>query len=110
MSAVRPRIDAALEHGLSNALIESVNTKIPLITRIAFGFRSATTLIALIMLSLRGHRPSYPGASNHGSVSSDAKYGGLEGLASRPDTGVRPMHSDSNLDNRANGRPSLVCC
>jgi transposase len=61
ISAVRPHIDAALEHGLSNALIESVNTKIRLITRVAFGFRSATALIALVMLSLGGHRPVLPG-------------------------------------------------
>jgi transposase len=61
ISAVRPHIDAALEHGLSNALIESVNTKIRLITRVAFGFRSATALIALVMLSLGGHRPALPG-------------------------------------------------
>jgi transposase len=66
ISAVRPHIDAALEHDLSNALIESVNTKIRLITRVAFGFRSATALIALAMLSLAGapthstraHRPT----------------------------------------------------
>lgn len=31
---------AAIEHGLSNGRIESVNTKIRLITRVAFGFRS----------------------------------------------------------------------
>ena len=34
----RTQILAAIEHGLSNGLIESVNTKIRLITRIAFGF------------------------------------------------------------------------
>ncbi len=33
ISAARSRIDAALEHELSNASIESVNTKIRLITR-----------------------------------------------------------------------------
>ena len=75
ISAVRPYIDAALEHGLSNALIESVNTKIRLITHIAFGFRSATALIALIMLSLAGHRPVL-GASTHGSVSRAGFTGG----------------------------------
>lgn len=36
----RARILAAIEHGLSNGLIESTNTKIRLITRIAFGFHS----------------------------------------------------------------------
>jgi transposase len=52
---------AAIEHGLSNGRIESVNTKIRLITRIAFGFRSPDALIALAMLSLGGHRPTLPG-------------------------------------------------
>ena len=35
-----PSILAAIEHGLSNARNESVNTKVRLITRIAFGFKS----------------------------------------------------------------------
>ncbi len=52
---------AAIEHGLSNGRIESVNTKVRLITRIAFGFRSPDALIALAMLSLGGHRPTLPG-------------------------------------------------
>jgi hypothetical protein len=45
----------------SNALIESVNTKIRLLTRIAFGFRSPRALIATAMHSLGGHRPILPG-------------------------------------------------
>ena len=61
ITAVRDRIDAALEHGLSNALIESVNTKIRLLTRLAFGFRSPDALIGLAMLSLGGHKPVLPG-------------------------------------------------
>ena len=52
---------AAIEHGLSNGRIESVNTKIRLITRVAFGFRSPDALIALAMLNLGGHRPVLPG-------------------------------------------------
>jgi transposase len=52
---------AAIEHGLSNGRIESVNTKIRLITRVAFGFRSPEALIALAMLNLGGHRPTLPG-------------------------------------------------
>jgi len=52
---------AAIEHGLSNGRIESVNTKIRLITRIAFGFRSPEALIALAMLNFGGHRPILPG-------------------------------------------------
>jgi len=31
---------AAIEHDLSNGRIESLNTKIQLVTRVAFGFRS----------------------------------------------------------------------
>jgi transposase len=52
---------ASIEHGLSNGLIESVNTKIRLITRMAFGFASPDALIALAMLNLGGHRPTLPG-------------------------------------------------
>ncbi|MGO1289835.1 ISL3 family transposase [Brevibacterium linens] len=57
----RGRILAAIEHGLSNGLIESTNTKIRLITRIAFGFKSPEALIALALLTLGGHRPALPG-------------------------------------------------
>jgi len=57
----RARILAAIEHNLSNGLIESTNTKIRLITRIAFGFKSPDALIALALLSLGGHRPALPG-------------------------------------------------
>jgi transposase len=64
ITAVRDKIHAALEHSLSNALIESVNTKIRLLTRIAFGFRSPHALIALAMLSLAGHRPVLPSRPN----------------------------------------------
>ena len=38
----RAGIQATLLHGLSNGLVESVNTKLRLLTRIAFGFRSQT--------------------------------------------------------------------
>ncbi len=51
---------AAIEHGLSNGRIESVNTKIRLITRVAFGFRSPDALIASARLNLGGHRPVLP--------------------------------------------------
>ncbi len=57
----RAAIDATLDNGLSNALIESTNTKIRLLTRIAYGFRSAKALIALALLALGGHRPDLPG-------------------------------------------------
>lgn len=57
----RSRILASIEHNLSNGLIESTNTKIRLITRMAFGFKSPQALIAMAMLSLGGHRPVLPG-------------------------------------------------
>ena len=57
----RAAILASIEHGLSNGRVESMNTKIRLITRIAFGFESPTPLIAPAMLSLGGHKPILPG-------------------------------------------------
>jgi transposase len=57
----RAAIDAALDSGLSNARTESTNTKIRLLTRVAFGFHGPAPLIALAMLSLGGHRPVLPG-------------------------------------------------
>ena len=56
----RAAIDAALDHGLSNALIESTNTKIRLLTRVAFGFHGPEPLIALAILALGGHKPNLP--------------------------------------------------
>lgn len=57
----RQSILASIEHGLSNGRIESMNTKIRLMTRIAFGFKSPQALISLAMLSLGGHKPVLPG-------------------------------------------------
>jgi transposase len=51
----------AIEHNLSNGRTESINTKIRLRTRMAFGFKNPDALIALIMLALGGHRPTLPG-------------------------------------------------
>ena len=56
----RAAIDDALDHGLSNALIESTDTKIRLLTRVAFGFHGPEPLIALAMLALGGHKPNLP--------------------------------------------------
>jgi transposase len=58
--AHRAGINAALTHGLSNARVESVNTKLRLLTRIAFGFRSPEALVALAMLDLGGLCPPLP--------------------------------------------------
>ncbi|SNY34744.1 Transposase [Paractinoplanes atraurantiacus] len=53
-------IIAAITNRLSNALVESTNTKIRLIIRRGFGFHSAHAIIALAMLTLGGHRPELP--------------------------------------------------
>jgi transposase len=61
VAAHRASIQAALTEGLSNGLVESTNTKIRLLTRVAFGFKSPEALIALAMLSVGGLRPPLPG-------------------------------------------------
>lgn len=57
----RAAIDANLEHGLNQGLIESTNTKIRLLTRIAYGFHGPQPLIALALLALGAHPPRLPG-------------------------------------------------
>ncbi|MEU0837827.1 ISL3 family transposase [Streptomyces sp. NPDC005969] len=54
-------ICAALTTGMSNGLIESTNTKTRLIIRRGFGFHTADAIIALVMLTLAGDRPTLPG-------------------------------------------------
>jgi transposase len=65
---VRAAIEAALKHGLSNARVEGLNTRMQLLTRVAFGFHSSGALIALAMLKLGGFCPSLPGRATHGYV------------------------------------------
>lgn len=57
----RTAIEAALTHGLTNARVESCNTKIRLLQRVAFGYRDADALIAMAMLDLGGCCPDLPG-------------------------------------------------
>jgi transposase len=57
----RAPILAAIEHDLSNAISESVNTRIRLRNRIAFGIKDPDALISLLMLTLSGHAPRLPG-------------------------------------------------
>lgn len=57
----RDRILSAIEHNLSNGRVESVNTKIRVLTRVAYGFHTAQALISLAMLTLGRHRPELPG-------------------------------------------------
>nr|QIY77592.1 ISL3 family transposase [Streptomyces sp. RLB1-33] len=57
----RDAIVNAIIERLSNGLIESTNTKTRLIIRRGFGFRTADAIIALVMLTLAGDRPTLPG-------------------------------------------------
>jgi transposase len=54
-------VEAALLHNLSNALVESTNTKLRVLTRLAYGFREPEHLIALALLDRGGYCPSLPG-------------------------------------------------
>jgi len=56
-----PGIEAAMRHKLSNALIESTNTKLRVLHRMAFGFKKPEHLIALALLDRGGYCPSLPG-------------------------------------------------
>jgi transposase len=56
----RTGILATIQHGLSNARVEAINTQIRLITRRAFGFHTPDALIALAMLSLADLCPPLP--------------------------------------------------
>jgi transposase len=58
--AHKVRIYASIAHGLSNARVESINARIRLLTRMAFGFHSPEALIALAMLHLGGLCPPLP--------------------------------------------------
>jgi len=56
-------IEAAMLNDLSNALIESTNTKIRVLHRMAFGFAKPEHLIALALLDRGGYCPELPGRS-----------------------------------------------
>jgi transposase len=56
----RAGILAAIQHGLSTARVEAINTQLRLITRRAFGFHTPDALIALAMLSLTDLCPPLP--------------------------------------------------
>jgi transposase len=54
-------IEAALLNDLSNALVESTNTKLRVLHRMAFGFKDPEHLIALALLDRGGYCPPLPG-------------------------------------------------
>ncbi len=57
----RAAIDATFEHGLSNARVEGLNTRLRLVSRLAFGFHNPLAFISLGMLKLGGLCPDLPG-------------------------------------------------
>jgi len=57
----RADIEATLQHAVNNGRVESLNTKVRLIARRAFGFHSAPALIAMSELTLGGLCPPLPG-------------------------------------------------
>ncbi|MBK6311248.1 MAG: transposase [Candidatus Microthrix sp.] len=48
------------DHGLSNALIESTNTKIRVLTRMAYAIQNTRSAHRPALLSLGGYRPDLP--------------------------------------------------
>ena len=61
--SIRDNLDgiySALLNQLSNGRLEAMNTKLRLLTRLAFGFHSHRPLIALAMLKLGGLAPTLP--------------------------------------------------
>jgi transposase len=62
--AHRDAIHVSIEHDLSNGLVESVNTKLRLLTRMAFGYADPHALIGLGLLALGGLCPPLPGRAN----------------------------------------------
>lgn len=61
MHRYRGDIANTLTYRLSNGRVEAINTKIRLLTRIAFGFKSVDALIALVKLHLCGYQLDLPG-------------------------------------------------
>lgn len=57
----RDSILASIKHELSNGRIDSMSTKIRLITRMASGFKSSEALISLATLSLAGQKTTFLG-------------------------------------------------
>jgi transposase len=56
-----PAIQATLTEQLSNAIVESTNTKLRLLMRVAFGYRDTDALIAMALLDRGGACPPLPG-------------------------------------------------
>jgi transposase len=64
VAAHREAIHISIDHDLSNGLVESVNTKLRLLTRMAFGYADPYALIGLGPLALGGLCPPLPGRTS----------------------------------------------
>jgi len=62
-----PIVATLTNDGLSNALIESTNTELRLLTRMTYGFKSTEDLIALCLLDRGGYCPPLPGRQDAAS-------------------------------------------
>ena len=65
ITAHQEAIHISIDHDLSNGLVESVNTKLRLLTRMAFGYADPHALIGLGLLALGGLCPPLPGRHQH---------------------------------------------
>lgn len=63
----RDDIAAAVELGISNAQVESINNKIGVTVKMGYGFRNTDNLVALLMLRCSDCRPQIPGRSKKSS-------------------------------------------
>ena len=54
-------IVAAVELGISNGRVESINNKVKVTVRMAYGFRNTDNLLALVMLRCSDVEPQLPG-------------------------------------------------
>lgn len=61
MRRFRNDIAQTLTHGLTNAIVEGLNSRVRLIINIARGFRSVEALMALMQLHLGLYQPDLPG-------------------------------------------------
>jgi transposase len=81
----RADIAAAVELGISNGRVESINNKVKVTVRMAYGFRNTDNLIALLMLRCSDAEPQLPGrpeGKRKGAAvgGGQKKEGGLDGL------------------------------
>ena len=57
----RADIVAAVELGISNGRVESINNKVKVTVRMAYGFRNVDNMVALLMLRCSDVKPKLPG-------------------------------------------------